>query len=248
MSLKDALPASIYEPIQSERLYQQIVEQIEKLILSGTLKVGDKLSSERELAEQFGVSRTAVREAVKALREKGLVEVHPGRGTFITNSTSQVMRDSLNLLMKMGHGNIWDLIDVREILEPEVAARAALARDKTSLIKLKKAVAQMDATVGQAGAWLEADLQFHRALAAATLNIILYHLVDSITDLRREYFSHLFFVPSNIQQAQRQHKLILDAIIRQDPEAARTATRTHLQHIREECATVVTPAPAIKSS
>jgi len=82
----------VYKTIRSSRLYEQIVEQVEQAILKGELKPGDQLPAERELAEQFGVSRTAVREAVKALREKGLVEAFSGRGTFVTNGTSQAMR------------------------------------------------------------------------------------------------------------------------------------------------------------
>ena len=92
----------MYLPIQTERLYERIVSQIEQRIESGELKVGDQLPPERELAEQFAVSRTAVREAIKALRQKGLVEIRPGRGTFITNGTSDTIRNSLGMLMKIG--------------------------------------------------------------------------------------------------------------------------------------------------
>ena len=95
----------MYSAVQSSRLYELIIEQIQNRIMEGKLRPGDKLLSERELAEQFGVSRTAVREAVKALREKGLVKIQPGRGTFITNltdGTSEVMRDSLGLIVKVG--------------------------------------------------------------------------------------------------------------------------------------------------
>ena len=116
----------MYLPIQSERLYEQIVNQIEQRIESGDLKVGDQLPSERELAEQFTVSRTAVREAVKALRQKGLLEIRPGRGTLITNGTSDTVRNSLGMLMKIGvTKGLGDLVEVREILEPEIAALAA---------------------------------------------------------------------------------------------------------------------------
>ena len=112
----------MYLPIQSERLYEQIVSQIEQRIEAGDLKVGDRLPSERELAEQFAVSRTAVREAVKALRHKGLVEILPGRGTFITNGTSGTVRSSLDMLIKMGStkgsGN---LVEVREILYTDIS-------------------------------------------------------------------------------------------------------------------------------
>lgn len=95
----------MYTPVQSERLYEKIVEQIEDLILRGELITGDKLPSERDLAEKLSVSRTAVRKAMKTLTYKGLIEVFPGRGTFITDGTSQVACHTLNLLIKFGLEN-----------------------------------------------------------------------------------------------------------------------------------------------
>ena len=116
----------MYKVVRSSRLYEQIVQQIEDSIMKGTLKAGDQLPSERELALKFGVSRTAVREAVKSLHEKGLVEAYSGRGTFITNGTSQAVTQSINLMMRIdqtdGSAN---LAEVRQILEPEIAALAA---------------------------------------------------------------------------------------------------------------------------
>src|SRR5512136_2397267 len=104
----------MYKAIRAGRLYEQIVQQIEQRVLTGDLKVGDQLPPERDLAEQFGVSRTAVREAVKALSEKGLVKVFPGKGTFITNGTSQAVRQSLGIMMKIGQaGGTRDLVEVR---------------------------------------------------------------------------------------------------------------------------------------
>jgi GntR family transcriptional repressor for pyruvate dehydrogenase complex len=82
----------MYKIVRSSRLYEQIVQQVEESIHKGAMKPGDQLPPERELAQQFGVSRTAVREAVKALHEKGLVEAYPGRGTFVTAGTSYSMR------------------------------------------------------------------------------------------------------------------------------------------------------------
>src|SRR6266851_4660556 len=117
---------AVYKLVRTSRLYEQIVQQIEDSILKGDLKAGDQLPAERDLAQRFGVSRTAVREAVKALREKGLVEAYSGRGTFITDGTSQAIRQSLDRMMKFGqqYGSE-HLVEVREILEPEIAALAA---------------------------------------------------------------------------------------------------------------------------
>ena len=92
----------MYKLVRTSRLYEQIVQQIEESIVKGDLKPGDQLPAERELALRFGVSRTAVREAVKALREKGLVEAYSGRGTFITDGTTQAVRQSLDLMVKIG--------------------------------------------------------------------------------------------------------------------------------------------------
>src|SRR6202011_851137 len=92
----------MYKIVRSSRLYEQIVQQVEESIHKGAMKPGDQLPPERELAQQFGVSRTAVREAVKALHEKGLVEALPGRGTFVTNGDSNSMRQSLDRILKSG--------------------------------------------------------------------------------------------------------------------------------------------------
>src|ERR1700687_418137 len=103
----------MYKVVQTSRLFEQIVQQIENSILNGTLKEGSECPPKRQLALQFGVSRTAVREAVKTLREKGLVEAYPGRGTFVTNGTSQAIRQSLDLMIRInqqeGSANLAEL-------------------------------------------------------------------------------------------------------------------------------------------
>src|SRR6516164_4896572 len=118
----------LYKTVRASRLYEQIVQQIEESILQGVLKPGDQLPAERELALRFGVSRTAVREAVKALREKGLVEAYSGRGTFVTDGTSHAIRQSLDLMIRIGqqegHEGSIHLAELRQILEPEIAALA----------------------------------------------------------------------------------------------------------------------------
>jgi len=122
----------MYKVVRSSRLYEQIVQQVEESIQKGALKTGDELPP--ELAQQFGVSRTAVREAVKALREKGLVEAYPGRGTFIMETSSHPIRLSLDRMVKAGQaeGSRY-LTEVREMMEPEIAALAAERADAEDL-------------------------------------------------------------------------------------------------------------------
>jgi DNA-binding FadR family transcriptional regulator len=225
----------MYQPIESARLYERIVEQIEQRILKGELHVGDQLPPERDLCEQFGVSRTAVREAVKALRQKGLLETYPGRGTFITNSTSRAMRHSLDLVVNLGraHGSD-DLVQVREIFEPEIAALAAERATSEQVTAMDQAVVAMDAALDDAERFIEADLDFHLALAEATRNDIIPILIDSIVDLLREQRKSIFTTPGGPQRGQIHHKRILKAVKQQDPNTARKAMRAHLVQVRRD--------------
>lgn len=228
----------MYLPIQTERLYQRIVEQIERRIVSGELKVGDQLPSERELAEQFVVSRIAVREAVKALGAKGLVEIMPGRGTFITNGTSDVVRSSLGMLMKFGPPDgSSNLVEVREILEPEIAALAATRINDEQIAAMSRAVGVMDQALDNVEVFVESDLDFHLALAQATQNPIILILMDPIIDLLREQRMRIGLVKGGLKRGQSHHKKILDAVIRRDPKAARQAMYLHLKQVRKDSET-----------
>src|ERR1700720_2410031 len=135
----------VYKGVRTSRLYEQIVQRIEETVLNGTLKPGDQLPAERELAQRLGVSRTAVREAVKALREKGLVEAYSGRGPFLTDGTTHAARQSFDLMVKIGQqeGSTY-LAEVRAILEPEIAALAAMRVQDPELATMREAVAVMD--------------------------------------------------------------------------------------------------------
>src|SRR5262245_55857568 len=138
----------MYTPVRSSKVYEQITKQIEQLILSGKLRSGDRLPTERELAEQFQASRTAVREAMKTLAQKGLVDMRPGRGTIVIDGTSQAMRHSLGLMIRVGQaGGSDNLVEVREILEPEIAALAAARAMEEHIAALQEAVEVMDASL-----------------------------------------------------------------------------------------------------
>lgn len=228
----------MYKEIQTERLYEQIVEQIEQRILSGDLKVGDQLPPERELADQFRVSRTAVREAVKTLREKGLVDIQLGRGTFITANSARAMRHSLGLIVKIGNAKgLEQLEEVREILEPEIAALAARRVSAEQIAAMRQAVADMDASLEDIDHFIEADLDFHLALAEATHNPLFPALVDSIIDLLREQRQRIF-MNGGTTHGQIHHKRILEVVAARNPEASRQAMRDHLRQVREDSKTL----------
>lgn len=237
----------VYKLVRTSRLYEQIVQQIEDSIVSGSLKPGDQLPAERDLAQRFGVSRTAVREAVKALREKGLVEAYSGRGTFITDGTNQAVRQSLDLLVKIGQPDgSAHLAEVRAILEPEIAALAATRIQDTELTTMREAVATMDRSGQDPDAYIEADLDFHLALAEGAANPLILSLLDSIVGLLREQRLRIFKVPGGAERGQLHHKRILEAVERHDAHGAREAMRTHLGQVREDSQSASGKRPAGK--
>lgn len=230
----------MYEEVRYGRLYEQIVEQIEKRILNGELKPGDKLPPERELSKQFGVSRTAVREAMNALTLKGLIVVHPGRGTFVTDDTSTAVRHSIDLLVRIGNeDNIRHLVEVREILEPEIAALAATRATDEHIAAMQEAVDAMDKAMDDPDAFIESDLDFHLTLAQGTDNALIPVLIDTLVDLLREHRKHAASVEGGLERGQPFHKIILDAVKNNDPDAARESMRAHLQQIRKDIETAL---------
>jgi GntR family transcriptional repressor for pyruvate dehydrogenase complex len=225
----------MYAPITRTKVFEQIVAQIEQRILSGELRHGDYLGSERELAEQFGASRTAVREALRTLAEKGLVDMRPGRGTMVVDGTSRAMRHSLHLMLHLGQvHNPVNLIEVREILEPEIAALAAMRATDEDLCALHAAVEAMDRSLGDASAYIIADNEFHRLLASSTRNPLILALVDSIVNLLSEQRQLVFSVEGGPQRGQEHHKRLLDAISRHDGAAARDGMRAHMEQVRTD--------------
>jgi GntR family transcriptional repressor for pyruvate dehydrogenase complex len=234
--IKEHQPYS-YVPIQSNKVFEQVALQIEQRILNGELRSGDRLPTERELAEQFHVSRTAVREAMKILAQKGLVDMRPGRGTIVIDGAQLAMQHSIGLVMKLKLGEVGgsdNLVEVRAILETEIAALAAARATTDDINAMRDAVEAMDENLDDADAFIKADNSFHEALAQATRNALILILVKSIVNPLSEQRKQIFAVDGGPQRGQIHHRRILDGIIRRDPEAARSAMRAHLQQVRED--------------
>lgn len=227
----------MYTPIQSVKVFEQVAAQIETRILAGELRSGDRLPTERELAEQFHVSRTAVREAMKILAQKGLVDMRPGRGTIVIDGAHEAMQDSIGLAMKLKLGEVGgsdNLTEVRTILETEIAALAAARATEKEIAAMSEAVRVMDESLNDADAFIAADNTFHEALAQATQNALILILVKSIVHLLSEQRKQIFDTRGGPQRGQIHHRRILECVIHHDPEAAREAMRAHLQQVRED--------------
>jgi GntR family transcriptional repressor for pyruvate dehydrogenase complex len=220
----------MYVPIQPAKVFEQIAEQIEKRVLDGELKSGDRLPTERDLAEQFHASRTAVREAMKILAQKGLIEMRPGRGTIVIDGVHEAMQNSIGLAMKLKLGEVGgsdNLVEVREILETEIAALAAARASEKEIAAMREAILVMDASLSDADTFISADNRFHEALAQATQNTLILILLKSIVNPLSEQRKHVFAVEGGPQREQTHHKYILESVVKRDPEAARAAMRAH---------------------
>lgn len=216
-----------------ERLYQDIVNQIQQRIVQGDLKPGDRLPAERELAEDFEVSRTAVREAIKSLAEKDLVEIHVGRGTFVKAPSPDQAADTINTLIQVARGSVNDLQVARQILEVPIARLAAQKRNEEHLDRLSSLVDLMETHLDTPEKFINADTDFHGELARATGNPVLRALIQPIISLLRD--EHTFAVDHQtaFEAALVSHREIYDHIEAQEADEAAASMRSHLETVNE---------------
>jgi GntR family transcriptional repressor for pyruvate dehydrogenase complex len=221
----------VYLPIKpKERLYQEIVDQIQQQILSGALKPGDQIPAERDLADRFGVSRTAVREAIKSLTEKGLIEVFVGRGTFVTNLSPDRVVESMTLLLHNEPHNVASLQEARELLEVPTARLAAARRSDTHVARLRAIMAEMEQEHTISPRLVDGDTEFHVEVARATGNPVLVLLSQTIVALLRTerlYREDFDVLPA----AFADHRAIVDAIADGDSDRAGQTMADHLVHV-----------------
>jgi GntR family transcriptional regulator, transcriptional repressor for pyruvate dehydrogenase complex len=234
----------VYPPVRSRRLYESVVDHIQALVAERHLVPGDRLPNERELAAQFEVSRTVVREALKTLVDRGLIEVRSGHGAFVVDGVPNALAQSFELMMRMGGDGdpSGDLVEVRELIEPEIAYRAALRATRADLEALGRAVATMDDHLDDLGAYITADEAFHLCLAEATHNLFLPRLLHSVVDVLADLRGRIFQVDGGPERGQVHHHRILRAVDERAPEAAREAMRAHLRQVREDSRRAA-PAP-----
>jgi len=215
-----------------ERLVDRVVEEVKKLIIDRKLLPGTMLPPERELAEQIGVSRTVVREAVQILTAMGLVESRQGVGTLIRQANGDQLSEQLNLMLQTKGFTLDNLHHVRSILEVEIAALAARQASEEEISELNGIVNRMEAQAGDPIAYAESDAEFHRCLAKISHNPLLVLLLDSIGDILREVRLSVSKYPDISLKAMPDHRQILERVQERDSEGGRQAMRLHLEHAR----------------
>lgn len=212
----------------ADRVFKSLLELIEEHDLSP----GSKLPSEMEMASRFGVSRTVVREAVSRLKSEGLVESRQGSGVFVreksTDSPFRIKHEHMDSTCA-----ILQVIELRQALEGEIAALAAVRSNKRQLSSIRKAMEKIDADVAAGGDGVNADLEFHHVIAEATGNPHFLALNEFLTESLRVATRALRLYEAQqsvlAQQVREEHHAIVDALFRHDPDAARTAARKHME-------------------
>jgi GntR family transcriptional repressor for pyruvate dehydrogenase complex len=229
--MTEPAPAAFRSVRRDPSLSDKVAGQLTEAIMARELVPGQRLPSERELGEQFGVSRTVIREAIRSLAARGLVNVTSGRGIEIGPMDSGDVTTSMRLFVR-GHDNLdyGKVHEVRTAVEVQIAGLAALRAEPEALARLRQLCGALQESIqsrDMAGA-SEFDFQFHRELALASGNELLLAMLDSIADVLREVRNRAMVHPGVAETALKAHRWILECISAGDPESARRAMEKHL--------------------
>lgn len=223
---------ALVEPVKRYRLYQDIVAQIEALLDRGELRPGDQLPTERALAEQFQVSRASVREALRALELLGVVETHAGGGTFVRRAVAGDLERPLSALLSRGHP-VADVIEVRGLIEPAIAASAAARVSEEQLLELREIVAQQERRVSAGDSYADEDTRFHELIGRAGGNELLVTMLAAIFGVLRASREEWLQTNARAHASLEAHRRILAALEAHDPAAAREASAEHIRAVGE---------------
>jgi GntR family transcriptional regulator, transcriptional repressor for pyruvate dehydrogenase complex len=215
------------QPISRNLVYQQVADRLREFIDASQLKPGDRLMSERELAERLGVSRTSVRQALTALRVVGLVEIRHGEGVYLLRSPGDVIPTLAAEIVgsEVDHPMIWE---VREGIEVQAARLAARRRDDADLEAMRSALRDMAAEIAAGADGIEGDRRFHRAISNAAHNPLLLQLIEQLADVIDRSSAASLTLAGRPQVSIEAHRAILRTIEQGDEDAAVDAMRDHV--------------------
>jgi GntR family transcriptional repressor for pyruvate dehydrogenase complex len=228
-----------FEKVTPEKLSTAVTRQIEKLILRGILRPGERLPAERELAEKLGVSRPSLREAVADLQDKGLLSTRAGAGVYVADVLGSAFSPALIRLFADHDEAVFDYIGFRRDLEGLAACRAARMASDTDLRVIQTIMDKMEAAHKKTNPADEArlDAEFHMAIIEASHNVIMLHMMRSMFQLLREgvfYNRQVMFKQRTTRGALLdQHRAINTAIQARDSRAARAAVEAHLSYVEK---------------
>jgi GntR family transcriptional regulator, transcriptional repressor for pyruvate dehydrogenase complex len=227
-----------YKHIKPKKIYEEVADTIHEMIRNGQLLPGDRLDSVQQLAENFKVGRSAIREALSALKAMGLVEMKQGEGTFIREFEVDQLNFPLSTAILMNREDVFDLLEVRKIIETGAAISAATRRTEVHLQKMEEILREMKVAQGDGELGEKADLQFHLAIAEASGNMMLANLLNQVSEVMVETMKEtrrlwLFSKQTTTSKLYLEHMEIFEAVKDKDVERARIAMRTHLENVEK---------------
>lgn len=225
----------IFNKIKLQKLTEEIADQLRDLITQGKLPPGEQLPPERTLAEMLGVGRSSLREAMNILQTQGFVESKKRRGIFVCSLGSSILSDPLHQVLEDDKNKLLQLYEIRKDIEIATAVKAAQARTRMDVEKLKATLDQMKMDAEQTHLDLDKDMEFHLIIARSTGNFFRSHILKSIVDLSDVYLKfvvkHIVNDEQHIRSVLKQHTRIFTAIEKKDASEARIAMDAHLTSV-----------------
>jgi GntR family transcriptional regulator, transcriptional repressor for pyruvate dehydrogenase complex len=221
-----------FEIVRRNKVYEEVAKQIERLILT-KLKPGDKLPAERELAEMLGVSRGSIRDAIRGLELMGLVEPRQGAGTIVREPGADSSANPFANALKRRKDSVIELLDFRKMIEPPLAARAAMHASSEEIAEMEAILKRQEEKNGHGEAAVAEDAEFHYNVALASGNTVVLKVIDILMDLLRETRTRSLQVGGRLQKSLDGHRRILSAIKRHDSDVARAAMLRHIEDVED---------------
>lgn len=226
----------IYKKIKPKKIYEEVTETIYEMIRTGKLKPGQKLESVQQLAENFHVGRSAIREALTSLRAMGLVEMRQGEGTYVKDFPAEQVNFPLSTAILMNKEDISNLLEVRKIIEVGTVSVAARKRTESQLKEMEEALTDMKKAHGNEELGEEADLKFHLAIAKGSQNLLLTNLLNQVSEMMAVTMKEtrrvwLYSKETTLEQLYVEHELIFQAIKDQKADEAGKFMLIHLENV-----------------
>lgn len=231
---KDRFPAARnLKAVHKTKLYQEITEQIQRLIKEGQLKHGDQLPPERRLAEIFQVSRHSVREAIRTLEEKNVLKSRIGSGTYVMIEDRSLVIDFLARAIHKEKDKLAEIFQFRRMIEPQIAALAAEQASNSDVSELLDLLDRQKRTGTDFRAAIEMDQALHLTLARATKNGILLKVVERLNDILSESRVQISQSQGRLERSVAGHSRVIQAVADGDSEEAAKAMKEHLKQVEE---------------
>lgn len=213
--------------------FAKAVERIRQLVSSGEMVPGGRLPSERQLAEEFGLARSSVREAIRALAEQGVLESRRGAGTYLAATSGETLLRRLAQAAQGQSARVAQVFEFRRMLEPQLVRRAVANATEMQLARMRRTVARQEKDIASGGTGRRQDRQFHRLVAEATGNPLAVEAVHSLAELFDVPRAKQFDSPMRDKASLESHKRVLAAMVARDADLAAREMERHLSEMQD---------------